>query len=87
LPPSGYFPPARVGARIDRELDAIDHLALRDDFLSLTVPAALGLDLILDAQADSFDDFAEDPEQCVAIVTGAGNRAFCCHSVILPPIN
>ena len=35
-----------IGARVDRRLDAVDHLVARDDFLARAVAAALGADLV-----------------------------------------
>ena len=37
-----------VGARVDRRLDAVDHLVLRHDLLARPVAAALGADLVFD---------------------------------------
>jgi len=41
----------RIGARVHRSLDPIDHFLLRHDLLTRTVAAALGLHLVLDVQS------------------------------------
>jgi hypothetical protein len=44
----GHDDERRIGSRVDRGLDAVDHLGLRDDGRARPVPAPLGLHLIFD---------------------------------------